>query len=74
LPVIESLAAEFAGRARFAKVHIDQDGAIQEKFGASGIPSYILFKNGQEVDRILVSFVGWFLESRVRRMVNGALD
>jgi thioredoxin-like negative regulator of GroEL len=74
LPVIETLAGEFAGSARFVKVHIDDDGAVQESFGASGIPAYLVFENGKEVDRIRVTFVGWFLEARIRRMVNAVLN
>jgi thioredoxin-like negative regulator of GroEL len=74
LPVIESLAEEFAGRARFAKVQIDRDGEVQERFGASGLPSYLLFKDGREIDRMRLTFVGWFLEGRIRRMVSAALD
>ena len=74
MPVIESLADEFAGRARFVKVHLDRDGEVREPFGASGIPSYLLFKDGRKIDHIRLTFVGWFLEARIRRMVNSALD
>ncbi len=73
MPVIESLAGEFTGRARFVKVHVDEEGAIQKAFNSSGIPAYILFKNGMEVDRIGWNLFGWFLEGRVRSMVEGAL-
>ncbi len=72
MPVIESLAHEFSGRARFFKVHIDEDGKVQEAFNAGGLPSYLLFKDGKEVSRIRFT-LGWFLERRVRRMVEGAL-
>ncbi len=73
MPVIESLASEFSGRARFVKVHVDEEGKIQEAFNASGLPSYLLFKDGEEVSRIRMTFLDWFLERRVRGMVNGAL-
>ncbi len=73
MPVIESLASEFSGRARFVKVHIDEEGKVQEAFNASGLPSYLLFKDGEEVSRIRMTFLDWFLERRVRGMVNGAL-
>ena len=73
MPVIESLANEFSGRARFVKVHIDEEGKVQEAFDASGLPSYLLFRDGEEVSRIRMTFLDWFLERRVRRMVNGAL-
>ncbi len=73
MPVIESLANEFSGRARFVKVHIDEEGQVQQVFNANGLPSYLLFKDGKQVNRIRMTFLGWFLEGRVRSMVNGAL-
>ncbi len=73
MPVIESLANEFSGRARFVKVHIDEEGQVQQAFNADGLPSYLLFNDGKEVSRLRMTFLGWFLERRVRSMVNGAL-
>ena len=73
MPVIESLANEFSGRARFVKVHIDEEGQVQQAFNANGLPSYLLFKDGKQVNRIRMTFLGRFLEGRVRSMVNGAL-
>ncbi len=73
MPVIESVASELSGRARFVKVHVDEEGKVQQAFNASGLPSYLLFKDGKEVSRMRMTFLGWFLERRVRGMVNGAL-
>ena len=73
MPVIESLANEFSGRARFVKVHIDEEGQVQQAFNANGLPSYLLFKDGKEVSRMRMTFLGWFLERRVRSMVKTAL-
>ncbi len=70
---MEKIAGEFAGRARVAKVHVDKEHQVLKRFGASSIPAYLLFRNGKEVDRISVTFISWFLEARMRRMVNGAL-
>jgi thioredoxin-like negative regulator of GroEL len=73
LPVVESLAREFAGRARVVTVHVDRDGQIGEQFDARGLPSYLVFLDGREVNRINLSFVDWFLEARFRRILNNAL-
>ncbi len=73
MPVIESLANEFSGRARFVKVHIDEEGQVQQAFNADGLPSYLLFNDGKEVSRIRMTFLGWFLERRVRSMVKTAI-
>jgi thioredoxin-like negative regulator of GroEL len=74
LPVVESLADEFAGRARVVKVHVDRDGQVGEQFSAPGLPSYLLFVNGHEVSRIKLNFLDWFLEARMRRMLKKALE
>ncbi len=68
---MEKIAGEFSGRARVAKVHVDKENQVLKQFGASSIPAYLLFRDGKEVDRINVTFVSWFLEARMRRMLNG---
>jgi thioredoxin-like negative regulator of GroEL len=74
LPVVESLALEFTGRARILTVHVDREGQVGEQFDALGLPSYLVFLDGREVSRINLSFVDWFLEARIRRMLNNALN
>jgi len=50
-PVLEEAAAELASRARIVQVDVDQAPILSRHFGVSGIPCYIVFKNGQEVER-----------------------
>ncbi len=73
LPVISALADEFAGRVRFVKVDVDKEEAVREAFGISSIPSYLVFKDGHEVDRIRMGS-GFLLERRIRWMLDSALD
>ena len=53
-PVIETLAADFDGRARVAKVDVDANQQLAARFGIRSIPTVLLFKQGEVVD----SFVG----------------
>ncbi|MDJ0938282.1 MAG: thioredoxin [Woeseiaceae bacterium] len=53
-PVIESLADDYDGRAKIAKVDIDANQEVALQFGIRSIPTVILFANGQIVD----TFVG----------------
>ncbi|KAA6186281.1 thioredoxin TrxA [Thiohalocapsa marina] len=46
-PVLEEIAAEYAGRLRIAKIDIDQNRAVTERYNVRGIPTLILFKNGE---------------------------
>lgn len=48
-PVLEEIAKEKAGKIIVAKVNIDKNPGTPQKYGVRGIPTLILFKNGQAV-------------------------
>jgi thioredoxin 1 len=50
-PVIDELATEFAGRATIGKVNVDDEPALAVQYGIRSIPTLLLFKDGQIVDR-----------------------
>ena len=52
-PTIEALADEYAGKAKVAKVNIDEAGQIAQRFGISSIPALFVMKNGEVVDRMM---------------------
>jgi thioredoxin 2 len=52
-PVIEELATEMAGRVRFAKLNVDENPATAARFAVQSIPTLLVLKGGQEVDRIV---------------------
>ena len=52
-PVIEQLAKEMAGRIRVAKLNVDENPVIAERFHIRSIPALLVLKAGQEIDRIV---------------------
>lgn len=52
-PVIDGLADEYAGKVTIAKLNVDENPATPGKYGVRGIPTLILFKDGQVVDQVV---------------------
>ena len=46
-PALDELAGTYSGKLTIAKVNVDDNQAIPAKFGIRGIPTLMLFKNGQ---------------------------
>lgn len=51
-PTLEELAAEYKGRVILARVDIDDDAALADRYGVSAIPTLILFVDGKTIERI----------------------
>ncbi len=52
-PVIEQLAAENSGTAKIVKVNTDEAQDTAHSYGVSSIPTLMVFKNGEAVNRML---------------------
>ena len=52
-PIVEQLAGEYSGRLKVAKLNTDEAQNVAIQFGIQSIPSLILIKDGQEVDRMI---------------------
>lgn len=50
-PTVEAVAEKYQGKAKVVKLNVDENVNSPAKYGIRGIPTLILFKNGQEVDR-----------------------
>jgi len=50
-PIVEKFAREYAGRLRVAKVNVDENPYIAQRFGIQSIPTMMVVHNGQIVDR-----------------------
>jgi thioredoxin 1 len=68
-PVLEEIAREYAGRLIVAKLNIDENPTVPPRYGIRGIPTLMLFKNGNveatKVGAVSKSQLSAFLESNL---------
>ena len=65
-PEVEAIAQEYADKAVICKVNVDEQSQLASKYNVMSIPTMVIFKGGQEVQRI----VGY----RPRKELSAALD
>jgi thioredoxin 1 len=53
VPVVERLAARFAGRADIVKVDVDRAGELASAHGVRSVPTFLLFADGQVAERVV---------------------
>ena len=68
-PTIDALAEEYDGRLTVAKVDVDDSPDVAQQYGIQSIPTLILFRDGQPVDKRLGALPG----DELRRFVDARL-
>ena len=69
-PTLDTIAAEFSGKALVAKVDVDSNQQLAARFGVSAIPMLLLVKDGKEVNRL----VGVQSKDNIAKAINAALE
>lgn len=68
-PILEEVAKDYGDRVQIAKINVDENQGIPAQFGIRGIPTLILFKNGevaaQKVGALAKSQLTAFLDSHL---------
>ncbi|NIO72654.1 MAG: thioredoxin [Anaerolineae bacterium] len=52
-PILEEIAEEYDGQLKVAKLDVDQNPQVATQFGIMSIPTMILFKDGEAVERLI---------------------
>ena len=52
-PILEEIAGEYDGQLKVAKLDVDQNPRVATQFGIMSIPTMILFKEGEAVERLM---------------------
>lgn len=68
-PTVHRVAEEYEGKAKVVKLNVDDNNQTAQRYGIKGIPTLILFKNGNEADRI----IGATSKDNIARMIDKAL-
>jgi thioredoxin 1 len=68
-PIVEELADEFSGKARFFKLNTDDNVEVASKYGIRSIPTLMVFKGGEIVDQL----IGFRPKSDLKRSLEKAL-
>lgn len=68
-PILEEIATEYAGRLTIAKLNVDENQATAAKYGIRGIPTLMLFKDGQAA----ATKVGALSKSQLTAFLDSAL-
>ncbi|ABM41579.1 MULTISPECIES: thioredoxin [Pseudomonadota] len=69
-PIFKDVARDMQDRAHFGEVDIDQAPELAGRFGVQSIPTVVLFKDGQVIDRM----TGAAPKPNVLRFINNHLD
>ena len=64
-PLVESIATQFEGKLKAAKLNTDENNGTAAKYGITGIPCLVFFKEGKEIDRL----VGFLPKEHIEKKV-----
>ncbi len=68
-PAVEELAHDYEGKAVVAKLNVDENPQITARFGVRSIPTLLVFKNGQIVDKQVGAVPKSVLASKLQAQV-----
>ena len=68
-PVLDDLAVEFEGKVKIVKINIDDNEQTPAQFGVRGIPTLMIFKNGQNV----ATKVGALAKGQLTAFINASI-
>jgi len=66
-PIIDEMARDYAGKILFAKLNVDENREVATQYEIMSIPTLLVFKNGQPVDRIVGAMPRQMLEPKITR-------
>ncbi len=71
-PIVHELAEEYTGKAKIAKVDVDSNSELTVKYGVRNIPTILIFKDGEIVEKIVGTTTKKELQNRINKLVQPA--
>ncbi|MBN1664208.1 MAG: thioredoxin TrxC [Deltaproteobacteria bacterium] len=68
-PVMEKLAAKYAGTAKIAKLNVDENTRIASEYGIRSIPTLMFFKDGEVADKLIGAHPKEEIEKRLLSLI-----
>ena len=68
-PIVDNMAATYAGKLKVAKVNVDENGATPSRYGVRGIPALLFFKGGKVADQIIGYVPQDVIEEKIKNLL-----
>ena len=68
-PIVEGVAATYAGKLKVIKVNVDENGATPSRYGIRGIPALLFFKGGKVTDQIVGFVPQDVIDEKIQRLL-----
>jgi len=69
-PIVEQLAVEYAGKAKVAKLNVDENVRTTTRYNVRSIPAILFFKGGKVVDSVIGAVPKGTIESKIQQHLN----
>jgi len=69
-PIVEEISNEYGDKIKVGKLNVDENPSVAGRYGITGIPTVLFFKNGDIVDQVVGAVPKRFLENVVKKVLN----
>jgi thioredoxin 1 len=70
-PVVDELSTEYEGLAVIGKLNVDDNPEVPTQYNVRGIPTFLIFKNGELKEKIVGAQTKTFLKEKIDAVIKG---